>query len=96
MTLSSLITDKNGQLAPMKITFLVWGIGSFVLYVYCLVTGKPMIAVPESIVTMTGVVSAGHVVKSAVDNKAAATSSSTTTTTSSVVTPVAPVVAPIP
>ena len=59
MNLSQFFKDDTGQLSSMRLVFLVWSLGLFVVWAIISLITKQMYAVPESCIEILGICTIG-------------------------------------
>jgi hypothetical protein len=64
MNLSQFFKDDTGQLSSMRLVFLVWGLGLFVVWAIISIITKQMFPVPESCIEILGICTIGKAANS--------------------------------
>ena len=78
--LAQFFQDGTGQLSSMRLLLIVWGIGTFVVWVILSLHAGAMMALPISLTTFLGSLIAGKVVQNFTENITTTTPTGTTTT----------------
>lgn len=59
----SLIREKKGKVSSSRVLLLVWGVGIFVVWTLVSIINRNIAEIPESVVTILGILSGSKVVQ---------------------------------
>jgi hypothetical protein len=59
----SVIREKKGKISSSRILLLLWGIGLFVVWSFVSLVNRNIAEIPESVVTVLGILSGSKVVQ---------------------------------
>src|SRR5439155_9954120 len=64
MRLQQFVEDKKeGQFSAMRLAFLLWAVGVFAVWAYASISAGELRGIPESVVTILGLLAGGKVVQ---------------------------------
>ena len=61
--ISSFVREKNGKISSSRILFLLWGGGVFVVWCILSIVNQTIEPIPESVVTLLGIMAGSKVVQ---------------------------------
>lgn len=61
--LDGFIKEKDGKPSSSRLLILTWGLGTFLVWAFSSIKGEALQAVPDSVITILGVLIAGKTIQ---------------------------------
>ena len=59
----SLVREKEGKISTSRVLLLIWGVGLFIVWVSVSIINRNIAEIPESVVTVIGILSGSKVLQ---------------------------------